>query len=131
MKRMIVFLTIALVMTTFAFGQMQMSPSPQPKAEKLNSKQILVLISVAKTPAEHRRLAVYYEAKAQDLFAQSKEHAQMAEAYKQNPVTSSSKNARGTVDHCTYIAQSLKDSAGKLHELAQIHEQMAKDAEQK
>ena len=131
MKRMIGFLTIALAMTTAAFGQMQMSPTPQPKAEKLNSKQILVLISVAKTPAEHRRLAVYYEAKAQNLLAQSKEHAQMAEAYKQNPVTSSSKYTRGTVDHCTYIAQSLKDSAAKLHELAQIHEQMARDAEQK
>jgi len=40
MKRMIVFLTIALAMTTAAFGQMQMSPTPQPKAEKINSKQI-------------------------------------------------------------------------------------------
>jgi esterase/lipase len=131
MKRMIGILTMALAMTTAAFGQMQMSPTSQPKAEKINSKQLLVLISAAKTPAEHRRLAVYYEAKAQNLLAQSKEHAQMAEAYKQNPVTSSSKNARGTVDHCTYIAQSFKDSAANLHELAQIHEQMAKDAEQK
>src|ERR1035441_7831151 len=92
MKRMIGFLAIALAMTAAALGQTSLTP--QPKAEKLNSKQILILISVAKTPAEHRRIAVYYQAKAQDLLVQSKEHAQMAEAYKKNPVTSSRSEER-------------------------------------
>lgn len=55
----------------------------------------------------------------------------MAEAYKKNPMTNSSKFATGTVDHCEYFAQSFKEMATKMQELADMHEQMAKDAEGK
>ena len=89
------------------------------------------MIATAKTPAEYQRIAEYYHAKAQEYLAEAKEHGEMAEAYKKNPMTSSSKFATGTVNHCEYFHQSFKDMAAKMQELAEMHKQMAKDAESK
>jgi hypothetical protein len=36
-----------------------------------------------------------------------------------------------TINHCEYFVQTFKDLAAKSQELAQLHDQMAKDAEQK
>lgn len=66
-----------------------------------------------------------------DFLAQSKEHQEMAEQYKKNLVTRSSKYVTGTVNHCEYVAKSLKSDATQMQELAQLHEQMAKDAQGK
>jgi len=129
MKRTFVFLSLAAILTFATAAQAQ--TARQPKAEALNSKQLTALISTAKTPAEHQRIADYYQAKSQDLLAQSIEHAQMAETFRNNPATNSSKAEKGTVDHCAYLAQSLKARSLKLEALAQTHEQMAKDAGQK
>ncbi len=129
MKRSLGILAIVLVIMLSAVWQV--STAQQHKPEKLSKQQLLSLITSAKTPAEHRRVAEYYHATAQDYLAQAKEHAEMAEAYKKNPMTSSSKFATGTVDHCEYFAQSFKEMATKMQELADMHEQMAKDAEAK
>ncbi len=129
MKRSLGILAIVLVIMLSAVWQV--STAQQHKPEKLSKQQLLSLIASAKTPAEHRRVAEYYHATAQDYLAQAKEHAEMAEAYKKNPMTSSSKFATGTVDHCEYFAQSFKEMATKMQELADMHEQMAKDAEAK
>jgi hypothetical protein len=54
----------------------------------------------------------------------------MAAAYKKNQLTLSSKYAIyaiGTVNHCDYFAQSFKEIATKMQQLANMHEQMAKD----
>jgi uncharacterized protein YacL (UPF0231 family) len=128
MKRTIVLLSSILVFAAVAFAQ---TAQAQPKPEKISKQQLLSLIVTAKTPAEHTRIAQYYQAEAQVDLAQSKEHEQMAEQYKKNPLISSSKYAAGTVNHCEYLAQHFKESAAKLQELAQEHEQMAQDAEQK
>ena len=106
----------------------QVSTAQPHKPEKLSKQQLFSLIASAKTPSEYRRVAEYYHATAQDYLAQAKEHEEMAEAYKKNPMTSSSKFATGTVEHCGYFAQSFKEMATKMQELADIREQMAKDA---
>ena len=122
MKRTIALLSYILVFTAVAFAQ---TSQPQPKPEKLSKQQLSSLIDNAKTPAEHSRIAQYYEAEAQESLAQSNQHEQMATEYKQNPATSSSKFSTGTVNHCEYQAQRLKAKAEKLEELAQVHEQLA------
>jgi hypothetical protein len=127
MKRSLVILSIALDLTLTAFSQAQSAP----KSEKLSEQQLLSLITTAKTPADHTRIADYYQAQAKNYLAQSKEHEQMAAAYKKNPVTSSSKFATQTVNHCDYLAQSFKKDADRVQDLAKLHEQMAKDATQK
>ena len=129
MKRFIsvLFLLAALTVAIPVRGQ----SAPQPKADKLSKQQLLSLVATAKTPADHLRLARYYETQAKYYLAQSKEHEDLGAAYKKNPLFSSSKYATGTVDHCDYFAQHFKDIATKMQELAQMHEQMAKDAEPK
>jgi len=126
MKRSLGILVIVFVVMLSAVWQV--STAQQHKPEKLSKQQLLSLIASAKTPAEHRRVAEYYHATAQDYLAQAKEHEELAEAYKKNPMTSSSKFATGTVNHCEYFAKSFKDMATKMQELADMHEQMAKDA---
>jgi superoxide dismutase len=128
MKRTIVILSSIALFAAIAFAQT--SPAQQ-NPEKLSKQQLATLISTAKTPAEHSRIAQYYGAQAQSDLAQAQEHEQMAAQFKSNPATSSSKNAAGTVNHCEYLAQHLKASAAENQKLAQEHEQMAREAGQK
>lgn len=122
-------LSLAFVLTAAAFGQ---TPSTsQPKPEHLSKQQLNTLIATAKTPSEHERIAQFYEAKAQDYRAQAKEHEAMVAAYKANSSLSTEKNQASTIGHCEYFVQTFKEMAVKSHELAQLHEQMAKTAEQK
>lgn len=103
----------------------------QQNTDKLSKQQLSALIANAKTPVEHERIAQYYSAKAQDDLAQAKEHEQMAQQFKSNSVTSSSKYAAGTVNHCEYLAQQLGQNAAAMQKLQQQHEQMAAEAGQK
>jgi Tfp pilus assembly protein FimT len=127
MKRMIAILSVVLAFTATVYAQ---APEAQ-QNENLSKKQLNSLIATAKTPAQHQRIAHYYSAQSDSYLAQSKEHAQMAEGYKANPAINNGKFSRGTVGHCEYLAQSFKEMSTKAGELAQMHEQMAKDAQQK
>jgi len=109
-------------MTVAAFGQTPAKP------EHLSKQQINTLIATAKTPADHQRIAQFYQSQAQDYLAQSKEHEAMVVAYKSNLSLVNNKNQASTINHCEYFVQTFKDLAAKSQELAQLHEQMAKDA---
>lgn len=117
----VVTFAFALVFTSAAFAS-------QP-AEKLSKQQLAILVATAKTPAEHTRIAAYYAAEAQNEMAQAKVHEQMAARYKQNPAASSAKFATGTVNHCEYLAQHMKQDAFRLQSLAEEHEKMAHTAQ--
>jgi Tfp pilus assembly protein FimT len=129
MKRTIAILSLVLALTAAAFAQA--APAQQLKPEHLSKQQLNTLIATARTPAEHQRIAQYYEAKAQDYLAQAREHEQMVAAYKANSSLSTDKNRASTIGHCEYFVQTFKELAVKSQELAQLHEQMARDAEQK
>ena len=121
-------LSLAFVITVAGFGQT--ASAQQTKPEHFSKRQLNTLIASAKTPAEHQRIAQYYQAKAQDYLAQAKEHEQMLTAYNANP-SIGGKARPFLVDHCKYFSKELKDMAIKSQELAQLHEQMANDKEQK
>ncbi len=128
MKRTITILSLVFVLTVAAFAQA--APAQQPKPEHLSKQQLNTLIATAKTPAEHERIAQYYQAKVLYYLAQSKEHEQMVAAYNANP-SRGGKSRATFIDHCEYSVQHFKDLTVKSQELAQLHEQMANDAEQK
>ena len=127
MKRTLALLSVSLILAVASIAQ----TTSAVRAEKLSKPQLLSLIATAHTPAEHERIANYYDARARDFLAQSAEHAQMAAEYRKNPMISSSKWATGTINHCEYLAQSLKNDAVKMQELAQLHREMAASASQK
>ena len=131
MKRTFAMLSVfslAIVMTAAAVGQT--TSSRQTRQEHLSKGQLYTLISTAKTPAEHQRIAQYYQAKAQDYLAQAKEHEQMVAAYKANP-SLTAKSQASTINHCEYFVKTFNELAVKSQELAQLHEHMAEEAEHK
>ncbi|MFY9855559.1 MAG: hypothetical protein WAK26_16940 [Terracidiphilus sp.] len=129
MKRTIAIFSLVFAFTFAAFAQA--APSQQLAPEHLSKQQLNTLIATAKTPTEHRRIAQYFQAKAQDYLAQAQEHEQMLAAYKANPSLSNDKRRASTIGHCEYFVKTFKEMATKSQELAQLHEQMAQNAEQK
>jgi hypothetical protein len=80
------------------------------------------------TPAEHRQIALYYEAKAQDYQARANVHQAMVEQYKADTTRVNNKNYASTIGHCEYFAQTLREQAAKAQEQAKLHQQMATEA---
>ncbi len=130
MKRTITALSLALALTVAVFAQ-PAAPSQQSKPEHLSKQQLNTLIANAKSAAEHERIAHFYEAKAVDYHAQAVEHEAMVAAYKANSSLSNEKNRASTIGHCEYFVTTFNELAVKSQELAKLHEQMAKDTEQK
>jgi hypothetical protein len=85
-------------MTAAAFGQT--ASTQQTKPEHFSKRQLNSLIATAKTPAEHQRIAQYYQAKSQDYLAQAEEHEQMVAAYKANP-SLTAKSQASTINHAS------------------------------
>ena len=94
----------------------------------LTNKQVKALIAAAKTPEDHAALARYYDQKADTLLAESKDHEEMAAAYRKNPMNSGSKFITNTVGHCEYFAKSDREKAEKMKEMAAEHRAMAEAA---
>ncbi|HLY41872.1 MAG TPA: hypothetical protein VKR52_11700 [Terracidiphilus sp.] len=119
---------IAIVVTFILATVPVFAASAQP--EQLSKKQLAALVATAKTPADHQRIAAWYRVEAQQLLAASNDHARMAAAFRSNPSTNNGKFAPGTVNHCAYLAQSLKQQSEKARALAEEHEHMAESAGQ-
>jgi hypothetical protein len=101
---------------------------PSFAAEQLSPQQLASLVASARTSVEHERIANYYRNQADNLLAESNDHAKMAAAFRANPVTNNEKRAAATVNHCEYLAQSLKERSQKTRALAEEHQSMAKAA---
>jgi hypothetical protein len=112
-------ISLALAMIFAAFSQTTFAQ------EKLSKGEVNRLIATAKTPAEHQRLADYYNAEAKRYQAQVDEHNAMIAAYKANP---SSKHQASLLTHCENLVSDFKDISTKSGELAQMHQQMANEA---
>jgi len=102
----------------------------QPK--HLSKKEVVALITSAKSPEDHMQLAGYYKAEADRLEAEAKDHEELAAAYRKSTTSQAAAEklpmAPNTAAHCEYFAKSVRDAANAARELAAAHEQMAKDA---
>jgi len=95
--------------------------------EKLTKKELKALTASAKTPADHERVAAYYRAKVQHLWAKYREHeAQLAEYYKNTSRYPSKYPTMG--DHCRGLAGYYKMSAERAAALAEMHERLAQES---
>jgi hypothetical protein len=119
-------LSVAFAITVAAFGQTPLATQPRPG--HLTRQQLNTLIATAKTPAEHERIARFYEAQAQDYRAQEQEHKAMVAAYKANSTLSTDKTHASTISHCVHFAQSFQALADNSQELATLHQRMAEEA---
>jgi hypothetical protein len=77
------------------------------------------------TPAEHRQIALYYEAKAQDYAARANVHQAMVAAYHVDPTSAANMGLASVIAHCDDFAKTLREQADKAREMARLHLMMA------
>lgn len=97
----------------------------------LSKQQVKQLVATAETPAEHMKLAAYFNQEADNLDAEAKYHEGLAAVYRSNPAALGTKNrvaGQGSALHCDNLAKSLHEAANEERQLAAEHEQMAKEA---
>jgi hypothetical protein len=93
----------------------------------------MTLVATAKTPADHRRIAAYFDQEANRMEDEARDHEYLAGVYRKSPSTSGGGKQSGagsmfrTAEHCESVAKSLRKAAQSLRELAAEHEQMAQD----
>lgn len=94
----------------------------------LSSKQLKALVSTAKNPADHLKLARHYAAMAEKHEAEANEHMALAAEYRKAPRASESKRPMSgdTAAHCEYYAGHCRKAAEEMRTMAKMHEEMAK-----
>jgi hypothetical protein len=126
--------TVALMATLFALSGVPVSFAAE-KKPVLTKHELKVLLKTAKESPEHRQIAEYYRQEAQRLTAEAKEHQEMAAIYAQRPPFPAMEAKHGDtfpgVGHCRKWAQLIAEQAKEAEALAELHEEMAKAAEQK
>ena len=125
MIRKIFTLSILLFATLLVSAQ---TPVSQLATEKLTAKQLNALVASAKTPAEHLRIAGYYELKAQEYRAQAQVHAEMLASFMANSATNNDKAQYGTLNHCDFMFKSLTRRAQAADKLALEQQRLAQAA---
>lgn len=80
------------------------------------------MVESARTPADHRHLAGYYQAEARRLDAEALKHERVARSY---DGLSSSVNDGIWARHCTNLAARLRGAARDALALAELHAQAA------
>jgi hypothetical protein len=90
---------------------------------KLTTKEVKTLITSAKAPEDHHKLACYFRAEARDEAAKAKYHEEMSTLY-----ASSSNEKHDMVAHCKEFAEEARKAAESDNQLAAEHEKMAEQA---
>ena len=94
----------------------------------INKQELKTLIGSAKTAAEHQRIAKHFDARADELEAESKEHHELAAKYKANPTMHEMKHPMSgeTAGHCQFFADDLHKASVRARQMATDHREMAK-----
>ena len=136
MKRTRINLLAALTIIALAlssFVPLAMAANDKPV---LTKKELKVLLKTASEPADHQKIAEYYRQKAVRLRDDAKEHLEMAEDYAKYPrVGAMGPKQLGPLGqgatHCRRWAELDEQEAKEADALVVLHEDMAKQAEQK
>ena len=95
-----------------------------PFAAAKTGEEIASLISTAKTPADHTKIADYFAQKAATYEADAKLHGSMSQSYQ----TYSKGQANLMKSHCGRIKTSMSTAAKEMRELEKAHRQFATSA---
>lgn len=119
------FLSSALVFAS-ALSATIAAGSEQP----LTKKELKEAIAKASSPQDHRRIAAYYQKQAERMTKEATEHDELAAEYAKSPTAHTSKHPMSgqTAEHCKYFAEAARKAAQEAKALANLHEQMAKEA---
>jgi hypothetical protein len=88
-------------------------------------KSIEQMIAEAKTPGDHEAIAAFYEKEAQDARQKQTQHEKMRNLYTKRYPTKRS----AMVTHCDNVVNRYKEMAGDYEDLAQLHKELAAEAQ--
>jgi len=134
LKRVVIVTAIALAMLIAGVKTVQLQAQDSNAKVTLSKKQLKDLIANANTPADHERIAQYYDTEATRYEADAKEHEDEPGYYAggQHPTPAVGKSANyysiNMVSHCPQIATKLKEAAQEARDLVAGHREMAKEA---
>ena len=125
----VITLAIASYVPVYSVAQNKESPIP-------TRKELITLLKTAKEPPEHRLIPAYYRQEAARLMQSAKQHSELAEIYKERHPFAAMESKHGDAfgqgaSHCEKFANLTKEEANEAEALATLHEDMAKEAEQK
>jgi hypothetical protein len=129
--------TFAVVMTLAITSLVSVYSVAQDKKSSVPTrKELVTLLKTAQEPPEHRRIAAYYRAEAARLTKSATEHAELAVIYEQSHPFPAMESKHGNMfgqgaSHCQKFAELVKEQAKEGEALSALHEDMAKEAEQK
>lgn len=112
---------VVLGMILMAYG----SPLARASESSLNKKEVKTLISNAKTPQDHERLAAYYRSQEQLAKAKQAEHEQMLRRYQVNPLSHQLTKWPTPEYHCSTLIRIFGAEARQDATLAQRQEEIA------
>lgn len=116
MKRSMLFLA------AFAAALWMFSHYGEIRTSAQEETDITVLIETADTPADHLKIAEYYEEQAVMMEKKATLHESMAKAYQGGKMA-------GMATHCDKLAADSKASAEQFREMAAEHRKMAQQPE--
>jgi hypothetical protein len=98
---------------------------------QLSKDEVRALSASAATPADHLKLATYFNNEADRFEAEAVEHEGLANAHRINTDALAEKHPMSarTAGHCDYFAKVARAKARADRNLAKEHELMAKGAE--
>ena len=111
---------LGLIVMAFA------SPSASASQASRTRKELNALISSARTPQDHERLAAYYRNQARLAKENQAEHREMLLRYRENPTTHRFTKSPSPDDHCHALIRIYGEEAQQDTALAEYHEKLAK-----
>ena len=128
-------LTIAIAVVVLAVGMIPANGNPQvatqqtlQQTQKLSKKELKLLIANAHSPEDHERIAAYYRAQGEQLKAKQREHEKELAEYLRNPSSHPVPKWPTMGQVCRNLVFHYSSAAQKAFALADLHEQMARDA---
>lgn len=128
-------LTIAIAVVVLALGMIPVNGNSQvatqqtlQQTQKLSKKELKLLIANARSPEDHERIATYYRVQGEQLKAKQREHEKELAEYLQNPSSHPVPKWPTMGEVCRNLVFHYSSAAQKAFALADLHEQMARDA---
>ena len=98
---------------------------PGDRAAADEQADIELLVRSAKTPADHERIAAYYDREAVIARAQAEKHRRMSEDYKKAGGPAAKTHLH---EHCDALVKTYQSAAKDYESMAKAHREMAKAA---
>ena len=135
MNRIITTTSLAITLA-FSLGvaAAQTKPSAANTDPPLSKNGLQRLVSAAKTPQEHHKIAAYYLQSADRLEQEASEHATLAKEYRANPPRLLKRQganrtlAASAASHCDDFITFARKAATAERALAAVHEKAAAEA---